>query len=541
MNQDTHIHHQPLHNSPAPYPPLEEEDIHLRDYFRVLVRRKWLILITLAVIVLLALVHNNRLQPIYSATATLIIDRESNKSPLTGQRVDYETYMSESLTFNTHFELIKSRPVMERVVRKLKLDQPGTDLFAHAVPEEPSFIKQAIGYVRAFVGNIKRNLKRLLKLDPPPPPEQDPIVSLSQIMQGMITIIPVEETRLLNIMVTSPLPQVAKEVANATAQAYIEFNLENRVKSSNTTLTWLSDNLYEVKKKLEDAEQAFIEYKQSVNLISLEDSQRVSAQKISEFNDAYIAARNQRLELDTRIAKLEEIVSSGKEITSLRTLLDNQLIDSLYAQLVKLEVERSRLAKVYKAKHPKMVAVNTDIENTLSKLEQEVRKEVENLKAKRVVLASKEKVLQKTMDDFEAEAMESNKNTLKYTMLKRDVDVNQGLYDTLLARMKEADISDDIDVSNIRITEPATLPVYPVGPNKKRNLLLAIVLGLMLGIGSAFLLEYMDRSLHTEEDVKNHLNLPVLAVIPKAGKLKATSKHKRIPADKAQSVRAEAN
>jgi uncharacterized protein involved in exopolysaccharide biosynthesis len=225
--------------------------------------------------------------------------------------------------------------------------------------------------------------------------------------------------------------------------------------------------------------------------------------------------------LDTRITKLEEIVSSGKEITSLRTLLNNQLIDSLYAQLVQLEVERSRLSKVYKAKHPKMVAVNTDIENTLEKLEQEVRKEIENLKAQRLVLARKEEVLQKTMDDFEAEAMENNKNTLKYTMLKRDVDVNQSLYDTLLARLKEADISGDIDVSNIRVTERATLPLYPVGPNKKRNLLLGVIMGLMLGIGLAFLLEYLDRSLHTEEDIKRHLNLPVLAVIPVADKVKA--------------------
>ncbi|MBW1803849.1 MAG: aldo/keto reductase, partial [Deltaproteobacteria bacterium] len=94
------------------------------------------------------------------------------------------------------------------------------------------------------------------------------------------------------------------------------------------------------------------------------------------------------------------------------------------------------------------------------------------------------------------------------------------LYDTIMSRLKEANITANVDVSNIRLMEKALLPMSPVGPNKKRNLILGIFLGLIAGVGFSFFLEYLDRTLHTEDDVQNYLNLPVLSVIPIARKAK---------------------
>ena len=182
--------------------------------------------------------------------------------------------------------------------------------------------------------------------------------------------------------------------------------------------------------------------------------------------------------------------------------------------MVNAEVELSRLGKVYKSKHPKVIEVRTRIDNTREKIEEEIKKETGNLRAEREVLLAKEEVFQKTMADFEKEAMETNKKELDYTILKRNVEMNQKLYDTILSRAKEADITGNIDVSNIRITEKAVLPTFPVSPNKKRNVVLGIIIGLMIGIGISFLWEYLDRSLRTEEDVHRYLDLPVLSVIP---------------------------
>ena len=121
------------------------------------------------------------------------------------------------------------------------------------------------------------------------------------------------------------------------------------------------------------------------------------------------------------------------------------------------------------------------------------------------------------MSDFEQDGMDANKKQLKYTILKRNVDMNQKMYDMLLSRLKEANITGNIDVSNIRIVEKALMPGFPVSPNKKRNLLLGIVFGLVVGVGLGFLREYIDRTLRTEDDVQKYLGLPVLSVIPLAG------------------------
>jgi succinoglycan biosynthesis transport protein ExoP len=488
----------------------DEPTIHLTEYYHLLIRHKWIIIVSLAVMIGLALRYNSRLVPIYRATATLIIDKVRTQSPITGQRVDYETYLSESLTFNTHFELITSRPVLEQVIRDLKLDQ--VDKTQDELIE--------INPVRQFLSRFKQNIILLLNRKKDLPEPVDPRTGLVQALKGMVSIENIEDTRLLKINASSPSPTKARDIANGLAKSYINFNINNRMKSSQDTLSWLTDRMYEMKKRLEDAEEEFLAYKQSVKLISVEGKQNIISQKITEFNDVYLQARNKRLELDTKLEKLERISKLGKDIPLLRSLIGNKLINSLHSQLVDAELELSSLSKTYKSKHPKIVQINSHIYQTRLKLNQEIEKELDNLKAEQAVLLSREKVLQKTITDFEEEGMENNKKELQHTILKRNMQMNQNLYDALLVRLKEADITGNIDVSNIRITEQAQLPMFPISPNKKRNLLLGVILGLMIGIGISFLWEYLDRSLRTEEDVRKYLGLPVLSVIPIAEKEK---------------------
>ena len=494
--------------------PVEEESaVDLLEYYRLLMRHKWVILFSLVVMLALAVRYNANLTPLYRATATLIIDKETSKSPLTGQQWYYETYLSESMSFNTHFELITSRPVMTQVVRDLRLDEIDREKAARELAK--------VHPLRQFFNQIKANFTALFNQsrDLLPPP-MDTTTQMAAAIKGMINIEEVEETRLLRIHVTSPSPERARDIANAVGRAYIKFNMSNRMASSENTLSWLTDQLYEMKKKLEDAEQDFLAYKQNVKLISVEDKQKIIAQKITDFNDAYLEARNKRMELDTRLEQLRRMAQADKDMPLLRSLIDNPLISQLHSQLVNAELEISRLGKVFKRKHPKIVQLQDQIVKTREKLKQEIDKEVQNLKAERAVLQAREQALQKTIADFENEGMEYNKKELQYSILKRNVEMNQNIYDALLVRLKEADIRENVDVSNIRIAEEAELPGGPMGPNHQRNLLLGAVLGLMIGVGIAFLWEYLERSLRTEEDVQKYLGLPVLGVIPVVDKSK---------------------
>ena len=480
---------------------------HLAEYYYILSKHKWIIIGSLIVMVTLTLFFTFQMKPVYRSTATLVIDKEQSKSPLTGERMDFESYVSQSLTFNTHVKLITSRQVLEEVIRRLKLDRQDEDMEVSAW--------------KNLLAQVKENIRLILDREVPQLTPEEQLTGTIEILKENLDIEEVRDTRLLKISVEDHNPALAMNIANSLAAAYIEFNIGNRLKSSKNTLSWMSDQLYEMKKKLEDSEEAFLAYKQRENLFSVEGKQKVIAQKIADFNDAQLEARNKRLEVDAKLQQLKQTLASGAGILNVRSLIDSPLIENLNSQLLEAEVEFSRLGKVYKSKHPKIVQIKTKIEKTRRKLTQEVNKEIKSLKAEQAVLLAREKAMEKTIADFDQEALSTNRKELKYSILQRSVSTNQKLYDTLLSKVEESNVVKDADVSNIRIVEKAFLPLDPVKPKKKLNLALSVIFGLMTGVGLAFLLEYMDRSLRTEEDVQRYMDLPVISVVPEADKAKS--------------------
>lgn len=484
--------------------PETEETIHLTEYWHVLTKHKALVISALVVTVTLTMLFTFLIAPVYRATATMVIDKEKSTSSLTGERVDFESYVSQSLTFNTHFKLIKSRPVIERVIDKLDLDR---------LDREQGLDTGFVGQIKA---QVKENLRLLLGREEKILSPQDRRSLLAKKLQEKIDIENVRDTRLLQVQVEDVDPVLAARIANTLSQSYIDFNNTNRLESSQNTMAWMTDQLYEMKKKLEDAEQSFLAFKQREKLFSIQGKQNMITQKIEEFNDAYLVARNKRLELDAKLEKLDSLAAGG-DITPVRSILNNPLIENLYAQLINAEVEFNKLSKVYKHKHPKVQQIRSLIDDTRKKLKEELEKEKESLRMERSVLNSREKVMEQTIADFEGDAMETNRKALDYAILNRNVETYQKLYDILLAKVRESNIEDNQVASNIRVADAAAVPIDPVKPKKRLNLLLSLIVGLMTGVGLAFLIEYMDRTLRTEEDIQKYLGLPVLSVIPEAG------------------------
>lgn len=479
-----------------------QQNSHLTEYYYTVTKHKRMIITCFLLTVGLTMLFTFLMKPVYRATATLVIEKERSTSPVTGERLDYESFHSESLTFNTHFKLITSRPVLGQVIREARLVQLDREGGL-----EGSFWQQ-------IVSQFEKNFRLLRGKEEVLPPDKE-LIQLHKRLKEKIDIEQIRDTRLLRISVEDRDEALAKKIADTLAEAYIEFNIANRLKTSRNTLSWLTDQLYEMKKKLEDAEEEFLNYKQQEKLFSVAGKQKVIAQKIEEFNDVYIKARNRRLELDTKLAELKRISHRGTNILYASSLIQNPVIDNLYTQLLDSEVELSSLSKVFKSKHPKVVQIETKIEETNRKLRDEVSKERENLKAERSVLFAREKVLQDTLTDFEKEALATNRKELKYAILERNVETNQKLYETLLSKIKESDIVLNVDVSNIRIAEEAMTSADPVKPRKKLNVILSMIFGLIGGVGLAFFWDYLDRTLRNEEDVWRYLDLPVLSIIPK--------------------------
>ncbi len=475
---------------------------HLTEYYYVLTKHKTLIIASLVIIVSLTLLFTYLMQPVYEATAILVIEKEQSTSPLTGERMDFESYVSQSLTFNTHFKLITSRPVLERVINSLKLNQ---------IDMEKGL---GVNFLSQLLTQFKKNIRLLLGSEKKPLTPQEEMSELIEELRENIEIEEVRDTRLLKVTVEDHDPVMAMKIANDLARSYIKFNIDNRLKATQSTLSWLTGELYEMKKKLEDSEEDFVAYQQREKLLSITGKQKLIAQKIEELNTAYHETKSNRLEMDSKLKELERTLKAKGSLLDTRILFENPIFDNLYAQLLNAEVELTRLGKVFKPKHPKIIQIKSKITKTRAKLNEELKKEIGSLKSERRVFFSKEQSLRKAISGYENDALAVNRKALKYTILNRDVQTNQKLYDTLLSRVRESNVVGNKDVSNIRIAEQAEPPLLPVKPKKMLNLVLSVIFGLMTGLGLSFFWEYLDRSLHTEEDIKRYIDVPVLAVIP---------------------------
>ena len=492
--------------------PEQDQDRRLSEYYEIFDKHKWTIAVTFIIIFSLTALYTYNITPIYQTSAGLVLAYEQVKSPVTGETIVYENYMSQALNFNTHFNLITSRPVLEKVIERLNLTKPSHNIFIEVSPWKQILFR------------FKENIRLLLDIKEE---ELNPLKQKNKILSMLRKKIRAERTPntfLVRLIVEDHDPEMAAIIANYLAESYIKFNIEYRTQSSKNTLSWMTDQLSEIRKQLESSEQEFLKYKGDEKIFSLEGKQEIITDKLSDFNTKLLQVRNERLQLDAKLSEMKRIFLKRGNVTQVQSWITNDMVQNLYSQLVSAEVELSRLMQVYKAKHPKIIQNKATISKIRKKLHDEIRKEIENMKAHRSVLIANEKVLNQTLDSFENDALNTNKRELQYRILQRNVETNRRLYDILLAKVKESDMVDNINASdsasNIRIAETAITPGTPIKPDIRRNLLSGVIMGLLTGLALTFLLEYKDRTLRTEDDIRRYMGLTVLAIIPVADSAK---------------------
>ncbi|HZS34076.1 MAG TPA: GumC family protein [Methylomirabilota bacterium] len=443
------------------------DDIPLRQYLQVL-RKRWGVIAGFLVLVVGVIGARTYVeQPIYRAVARVIIERET-------QIVNFQQTPSfdwdSGEFFNSQVQIIRSRPVLQRVIDSLNLKE-----------RKPDY------------GRVP-----------------DP----TGVLQGAIAVEPLRNTRLVQIGVEDPDPQLAAEMANALATSYQTQNLELKLAAARDALTWLSNQVRDLKSKVNESELALQQYREQAGLVSLEEKQNLTVKKLAEFNSTYIEAKAKRLEMETRLAELRRAAQKPELLESSPMVVNNPLIQKLKGQLVELEVQRSKLLKVYKEKHPEVVKVQTQIDEVGRRMKEEVDKLALSMESEYNVTKAREAAMLQAVDQYRAEAQNLSKKEIQYGILKREADSNQQLYEVLLKKLKETSLIQGLDTNNVRIVEPAVAPRAPVRPQKVRNLAVAVVLGLALGVGTAFVLEHLDDRIRTPEQAERALDIPVLAVIP---------------------------
>ncbi len=495
-----------------------EEEIHFSDYINVVMNRKGIVLSFLFITVFITAVFTYTAKPVFQATSKIVIGENNKVSPISGRPFSMDSYYAEEKNFNTHFQLITSKPVLKMVADAVDLSDTdhNNDLesinplirYGLRVKKNVKLIKNAVmDYIKQFMPKTS-NTAHVIPVNP-----KD---KLYRMLLSRISVTPIEDTRIMEITVLDTDPVRTSAIANALAKKYIEFDLSTKLKASADKLKWMTNELYGVKKKLEDAEKGFIKYKQDEKMFSMKGKQSVINEKIANFNRKYLEARNKKLELDSSLKELTSSLGRSNNIMRIKSMVDDPIINELYSMLTKLEIEKGRMSKVYRAKHPKMVEITSKIDSTRAKFKIELEKKLNSIRRERDIAVSQEREMKRQISQFESEAMQASKKELSYNIHQRNVNTSQQLYDILLSQIKESNILQSSEASNLTIVEKADIPEKPVKPDKERNFLLSIILGIFGGIGLAFFLEYMDQTIRNEDEAEKFLGYPVLAIVPDA-------------------------
>ncbi|HPD60158.1 MAG TPA: polysaccharide biosynthesis tyrosine autokinase [Thermodesulfobacteriota bacterium] len=483
-----------------------EEEIHLRDYLRVIFKRRWLIITVLIIVTLTVTIESFRMAPLYRATAQVLIEKENPKV------VNIEEVLRVNTTdqdyYQTQYEILKSKALALKVITALNLK---------ANPEFAA-LKQGFS-LRAALSALVQWLKSITssaeaKIDPQLEQDKENN-SLIKAYLDRLKVEPIRNSRLVNVSFEGKDPQIVTKIANAHAQRYIESNIERKFSASQEAVGWLNQRIKEVEKKLQQTEESLQAYREKEGLVSIdfEERQGIIMQSLNDLNAALTSAQTEKIEKMQLYNELKKLSSTPDVIESFPAVVQNPLIQELKANYITLSGEYAKLSQKYGPEHPNMVRLSSEMQRVREKITQEVRRIAQSIETEYRLASEKEKAILNAMEEKKREALDLNQKQIKYDVLKREADTTQALFKSLLQRAKEATITEGLEVTNIMIVDPARIPEKPVRPKKLQNIFLALIVGLALGIGLAFFLEYLDNTIKTPDEVERYLKIPLLGVV----------------------------
>lgn len=480
---------------------LVEEGLEIRRYFRVLLKHKWLITgiaLPLTVIVAIAVF---KMRPVYQATTQILIEKEAPKvvkieevMPAEAKELDY---------YKTQYEILKSRSLGRMVVKELDLKKhPEFDLK-----------RQSSG------GLIGRG----------PQDEDEAGVEESRLIDiylSKLQIRPLRDTRLANISFKAYDPKLAASVANAHAKAYIRQNMERRLSASQEAVQWLLKRIEEVRQKLEESQRAMDGYRRENNLISLdlEERENIILKNLTNFNSALTEAEREKIEKEQLFKEVKRSTQDNRSGDSLSGVITNPLIQRLKEEYSLLQANYAQLLQRYGPMYPKMVETQARLKEVEERLKAESQQIAKGVEAQYRIATGRVQKIKSNVETLKREALQLGQKRSQYDILKRQAETNQTLHDSLLKRVKETGVVEELKTSNISIIDPAEVPKTPVAPRKKLYIALALLIGIGGGALVAFLIEAISNTITTPEDVEKELGLPLLGAV---GRIKGINRGKR--------------
>ena len=490
-----------------------DEEIHLLDYWRVLQKRRRVAIAFFAVIMGSVVVYSFATPPIYRGTAQILLNLDNNPTvTFTEGGTTLLQTKDSSEYFNTQTQILTSRTFADRVVRKLQLDK------------NPYFIGQKTQGIKPLFKRFSKFIKSLLpaksiKTNPVPlaPIQEELDPDLTQIVLDNTTIDIGKGSSLILISYDADDSMAAAAMANGIASAYIEYNIDIRVKPFRDAVEWLSARKTESQAKVEDSEKIVQRYKERQGIVSFEEKENVITQKLQELVTQLVQAESKRQEAEVHYRQIESAIQKPELLATIPDIANNLVIQGLRTQELDAVKKISELSEKYGPKHPQMIKAKTELETVRKNLLTEARKMLSSAKTDYDIARGNEEQLKRAIDVQKMQVLDLSRKAIDYGVIEGEAVNNKQFYDLLLKKLQEASLSSGINISNAQIVDSATVSDAPVKPKRLLNILLGMFVGAMGSVLLAFFLEYIDDTIKTPDEVEKILGQPFLGYVPSAG------------------------
>ncbi len=504
----------------------EEDTIDLLAYWRTIYAHKWGILGLAFVVGLVTALVAFSLEPVYQAKTSLLIEPKAAKFLSIEDLYGPEGVGRAGEYYQTQKEIIQSRTLAEDVVNRLQL-------WTH-----PEFDPTREAPSRARLNLKLADWLPWLAKDEKPPTEEAVRKATVDAFMGRLGVEPVRNSQIIDVTFEANDPKLSAEVANTVANAYIEAGLEARLSMVQKATSWLTDRLDGLRTKVEESEKALQAYREQQGLVDMAGDSDLASAQLQSISERLVSARAKVGELESMYAQARNLQSQGA--TSLSSL-QSPLVVQMKTAEAEAERKIAELSQRYGPKHPKMIAAQSDLQAARQKLRGELGNVVAGVNKELAAARATAAQLQREYDQLKGQVQDVNRKGFRLQALEREVAANRQLYDTFLTRFKETNVAGDMDSTNARVVDPAVVPTVPVKPRKALMVSIAIVLALFAGIGLAFLLEHLDNTLKSGEELEDRLGLPMLGSLPLLRLKKGEQlKPERVFADDSKSTFAEA-
>jgi polysaccharide biosynthesis transport protein len=495
----------------------DEEDasaLTLSDLLGMILKHKWTLLLVILVSTGIAGVNTFLLRPTYRATSVLQIERSAARVvDFQHGNVDLDqSSVDEYLGLKTQYELLRSRSLAERVIDDLQLDRSRSAAPPLMAASAANANAKATATASAGAdGLIERIISGYHKLSTPATADPQTLGREAVVgaFLGALIVEPVQNSRLVRLSVDNSDPALAAKIANATAQTFVSLGQERRIESSSYAKTFLEDQIKQMKSKLEESERRLNQYAQQKQILALDEKSNVVNQTYVDYAGALAKAEQDRIRAEAQWNEAKRNPESVGLSQDGKTVMG-----TFKERKAQLEIEYQQNLRIYKPDFPKMVQIKAQIAEIDQQIKTEIALIAGTFRAQYEMALNQETQLREKLSHTRKQVLTTQDNSIDLNLLKREVDTNRQLYDSLLERLKQVNISSNLTTNNISIVDSANAPLFPYKPNLQSNLLAGLGIGLFLGLCLVFLLEYLDDSIRFPDMVERVLGVPLMGVIP---------------------------